>query len=343
MRLEANRAVGAVLMALGKFRSARPLEIAVSAAVIAAMFLFVDMGKVVGIILGANLWFFGLAILAYLGTVFAMAYRIRFVLGHLGRKISFWEAFRANWGGLAAADYTPARAGYFVTPFLLEKKSGVALEKGMAAVLGPQIVEFFFKAVGAAAGIMLIVYSSPLAPQNAAFLWAGVALMLAFCMLMWVALFVPAFVLHARRLSFLPFVGEGCDFIVVMQANRGKLGEIFPQIILISVFTVFTKALEWYFFGMAIGISMSTSIPVFLVYMVLQPLVTVFQFVPAPIIAGIGISEAGAVAALGMLGVGAELAVAYSLLVRFGTMIVNVGGVFSLVDFFFPSGGKKEG
>ena len=330
-------------MAIGKLRSVRPLEIVVSLVAIAALFFFVDMGKVVGIILGANPWFFGLALIAYLGTVSAMTYRLKFVLRHLGKEISLWDAFLANWGGLAAADYTPARAGYFITPFLLEKKSGIPLENGMAAVVGPQIVDFFFKAVGAAAGIMLIVYSSPLAPQNAIFLWVGVALMLAFCALMWAALFLPAFVAHARRLSFLPFVKEGCDFIMIMQAHRKKLGEIFPQIILISVFTTFAKTLEWYFFGMAIGMGLVTSIPLFLVYMVLQPLVTVFQFMPAPVIAGIGISEAGAVAALGMLGVGTELAVAYSFLARCGTMLVNAGGVFCIVDFFFPSDGKKKG
>ena len=314
------------------------INIALSAVVLAAILLSVDAQRLFSIIAGADLAMLAAAILTYFCTMLLMSWRIKFILGRLGSKVAFAKAFMANCAGLLASDFTPARAGYFATPFVLEKSSRVPLNRGMAAIVSPQIVEFFLKAVGAACAIMLIFNSLQLA-QATIYLWLGVGVMLAFCAALAALLFVPQALAAARRLSFLPFVEECCGFVASLQKHRNGVGGAFPVIIAISVAVFFLKGLEWYFFGAALGVGFSAGIHPFLVFCVLQPLITVFQFVPFPTVAGLGLSEGGAVASMVLLGVPAEMAVAYSLLVRGATTLADCLGVRELFFVIAPKRG----
>jgi uncharacterized protein (TIRG00374 family) len=330
-------------MAIGKFSGVRPTEIMASIAAVVVLFWFFDIGKIIGLIASADLGFVALALCMYMCTVIAMAYRVQLVVSHLGSKLGFGKALSANWGGLAAADYTPARAGYFITPLLLEKDGGVPADKGMAAIVGPQIVDFFLKAAGAGAAIMLIAYSSSVLGQSVLLLWAGVGAMLGFCIAMALLLFVPKFTAIMKWFSFLPFAPQLIGFVERMQEHRKGLGKVFPQIIAITLATFIFKGLEWMFFGMALGLNFNVPLPQIALYMVLQPFVTLFQFMPSPFIAGIGVAEAGAAAGLPLLGIGVEAAVAYVLLTRIGTMIVNAPGIYPLVHYFFGKRTREEG
>ncbi|MEK7257585.1 MAG: lysylphosphatidylglycerol synthase domain-containing protein, partial [Bacteroidota bacterium] len=180
--------------------------------------------------------------------------------------------------------------------------------------------------------------SFPEFSSSALLLWLGVGVMLAFCAAMGIALFVPAFVGLARKFSFLPFVLQGCDFLESLQRNRRGVARVFPQIIAISLAVFFLKGIEWYLFGLALGIGFSVPAHPFLVFLLLQPLITVFQFAPFPTIAGIGISEGSAVASMSLLGVPVELAVAYTLLVRAGTTMLDLIGIRQAASFVLPKG-----
>ncbi len=326
-------------MAIGKWEGFRPAELLMSLLALLLIFWLVDFGKILRIIYGTNLVLLFFALCAYYSTMLLMTWRIRFILSNLHEKISCLDSYKANMGGVLASDFTPARAGYFITPLLLQKSSDVPLEKGMITIVSPQIAEFFLKASGAAAAIILIAYSSPLLSGNSLFLWAGVGVMLLFCVAMGGALFVPGFVSLVRKFCFLPFVGQLADFLELTQTHGAKVRGIYPVIFAVSVAILLIKGVEWYLFSQSLGIQVDSALPALLIFTLLQPLITVFQFAPFPTVAGLGLAEGSAVAAMGMLGVPAEMAVAYALLIRGGTMLVNSQGVFSLVPFLL---GKKK-
>jgi len=313
----------------------RPVEIVLSLFSLAAIFWLVDVRKLYSTLSGADIYLVIAALSAYFLTMLMMSWRVRFIIDALGKKIGFGKAFFANAAGLLASDFTPARSGYFVVPFLLKKSSGVPLDKGMIAIVSPQIVDFFLKAAGAAAAIILLLYAIPSLSSSAIFLWAGVVAMLAFCVAMFAALFIPSSLHYMRMLSFIPFVSKGCDFIGSLQSHRGKVAGLFPAIAMISLVAFLLKGLEWYFFGLSLGINFSVGIHPFLIFLVLQPLITAFQFAPFPTIAGLGLSEGSAVASMALLGVDVELAVAYVLLVRGATTLLDCIGLGGLIGFFF--------
>lgn len=325
-------------MGIGKWEGFKPAEIILSIIALLAIFWLVDAQRILEIILTTNLLFFATALCAYSATVLVMTFRIRYILANLHDKIGYDGAFWANMGGLLASDFTPARTGYFITPLILSRNSGIPVERGMVAIVSPQIPEFFLKALGAGAAIMMIAYAFPELSGNVAFLWAGVGVMMAFCAAMSVALFVPAFVGLVSRFKFIPFVPEGIEFLTLLQSHREKVKGIFLQIILLSLAIFVLKGFEWYFFGQSLGIAFNADYPALLIFMVLQPLVTVFQFAPIPTVAGLGLAEGSAVASMAILGVPAEVAIAYALLVRGGTVLVNSIGITQIVPFLF----KKE-
>ena len=329
-------------MAIGKWSGFRPVEIVFSLLALVAIFAIVDVRKIYGIILSANLVLFLAGICVYSVTLLIMSYRIRFVLANLGEKIKYADAFASNLGGMLASDFTPARTGYFATPVLLSNNYGIPLDKGVVAIVSPQIAEFFLKAAGASAAILLIASVSPLITQNSILLWGGIGIVLLFCAIMWAALFFPWFVRLVRRFEFLPYVRDVCDFISLLQTYKAKVKKIFPAIFLFSVAIFLTKGVEWWFYGQALGVAFASALPQFLIFLLLQPLVTIFQFVPIPTVAGLGLSEAGAVASMSMLGVPVDLAIVYALLIRAGTSLVNALGIFQVLPFIFKNGASPR-
>jgi uncharacterized protein (TIRG00374 family) len=318
--------------------SFRPLEAIFSLALLAAILWALDIRSIIGIMASADAALVLFALCTYFCTMLLMSHRLRRILSELGEEIRLAPAFTANAAGLLASDFTPARSGYFLTPFVLSKNGGVPVEKGMVAIVSPQIAEFFLKAAGAAAAILLILSSFPEISGSASLLWAGVGVMLAFCAALWAALFSPSAVRLASRLEFLPFVAQGRAFLESLQSHRHRVARIFPWIAAVSVVIFVLKGVEWYFFGLALRIGFAVPVHPFFVFLVLQPLITVFQFVPFPTIAGLGLSEGSAVASMAILGVPVEVSVAYALLVRAGTTLLDCIGIGQLLPFFFRKG-----
>ena len=66
------------------------------------------------------------------------------------------RVLQAHLAGVLLSDLTPARAGYFLTPLLLDRLAGVPEESGFAALVGVQAVSFITKACLAAAAIIFL-------------------------------------------------------------------------------------------------------------------------------------------------------------------------------------------
>jgi len=57
---------------------------------------------------------------------------------------------------MIVGDITPGRSGYFLTPPILKKTSGIPITDGMACIFAPQGIEFILKVGGAAAALIYI-------------------------------------------------------------------------------------------------------------------------------------------------------------------------------------------
>ena len=99
-----------------------------------------------------------------------------------------------------------------------------------------------------------------------------------------------------------------------------------PEIIGLTMICWILKGFEWYFLGLALGI---TYVP-WIAYFLIHPLVTALAFVPITP-AGIGVQEFGIIGILGLLGVPVELAGAFALLARGLLIIEDLVGVPQIV------------
>jgi uncharacterized membrane protein YbhN (UPF0104 family) len=116
------------------------------------------------------------------------------------------------------------------------------------------------------------------------------------------------------------------NFIKIMQQQGQKTIPIIHIIILISIANTIVKGLEWYAFGIAVGINFNLPYDPLVIFIVLQALISALQFVPTPTIAGFGLAEGGAAASMMLLGISAELGVAFLLLNRAITTIIDCIG-----------------
>ena len=314
-----------------KWQGIRPTDILISLLALALILYFIDPAKTLAILLKANPMLVLAGAFFYSLTMLSMGWRLTFILGFVGEKLSLARGFVSNAAGLLASDLTPARSGYFVVPFLLERHDKISLEKGMIAIISPQILDFFLKSVVAVAGIFLILSVQPSLENNALLLFGGAVVMLGFSAAMAVLLFVPKALELAKPLFFFSFAQKIYDFIRTLQANRAKVLPIFPYLFLLSFFNFAVKGAEWYCIGTAIGVQFNTTAlhPV-LIFMMLQALISAFQFMPVPTIAGLGLAEGGAAASMVLLGVEPTLAVAFLLLTRAVTTLMDCIGVGEL-------------
>jgi len=315
-----------------KWKGIQPSDILISLLALALVLYLIDPAKTLAILLKANpVWILAGAFF-YSLTMLSMGWRLSFILSFVGEKLSLARGFISNAAGLLASDLTPARSGYFVVPFLLERHDKIALEKGMIAIISPQILDFFLKAVVAVAGIVFLISVQPSLENNALMLYGGAVVMLGFSVAMAVLLFVPKALELAKPLFFFfPLAQKVYEFIRTLQANRAKVLPIFPYIFLLSFFNFAVKGAEWFCLGTALGITFNTTAlhPV-LIFMMLQALISAFQFVPTPTVAGLGLAEGGAAASMVLLGVEPTLAVAFLLLTRAVTTLMDCIGFAEL-------------
>jgi uncharacterized protein (TIRG00374 family) len=99
-----------------------------------------------------------------------------------------------------------------------------------------------------------------------------------------------------------------------------------PEILALTIVCWILKGFEWYFLGLALGITNVTWLAFFLIH----PLVTALAFVPITP-AGIGVQEFGIIGILGLLGVPVATAGAFALIARGLLILEDLAGVPQIV------------
>jgi hypothetical protein len=287
---------------------------------IAAVIYFLNPTQLVNVFLSIKVEYFFLAILAYVAMNIVNAYRLKTIFNKVGRKIHVKELLLAQFGGMLASDVTPGRSGYLITPFLIKDK--VPVESGFSAIFGIQIIDFFVKIIG---GILAVVYLSYVAKFDAALFWLavfGISIVTAFALIMAFALWSKKAEKVLIMLEKIPFAGKLfkslVDKIETFQHEGKQIKSVYPQLILLTGITWIGKGFEWVFIGMALGINFP-----FYVYMLLQPLITILQFVPiSP--AGLGFQESAGLIVFLLLGITKESAFVFNLLARIVLLLPDI-------------------
>ena len=292
---------------------------------------YVGIGSLVNVLSQMKLEYFAVSFLAYFGINVLFAVRLMRVLKKDGVKMSFGKTLLAQYAGMLTSDVTPGRSGYFLTPVYLRDQK-VPTSKSLSGILGIQTIEFLAKVVGGIGAVVFLVETVPAASWlqfgsfagiNLGFLLAALGIALMFTG----ALVLAAFTWSQRAMSFFDRIANSRFLKRFTGGLMGKLGEYkdssqktrraIPEIALITLACWVLKGFEWYFLGLALGI---TQIP-WLGYFLIHPLVTALAFVPVTP-AGVGVQEFGIIGIFTLLQVDPAVAGVFALLSR-GLLVVE--------------------
>lgn len=308
------------------------LQVIVMVAMFAALLWYVGIEALFNALLTIKVEFLALAFLMYFGINLIFTFRLQRVLGKDQIKTSFGKTLLAQYAGMLTSDVTPGRSGYILTPVYLRDQN-VPASKGLSSILGIQTIEFLVKVAGGAGAVIYLVNFVPtttwdeMFPQmlgvNAGILIAGIGIAL----MLVGAIVLALFTWSKRAISIFDRIANFRYIKRFTGGLMGKLGEYkesshstrsaIPEITVLTLACWILKGLEWWFLGLALGI---TTIP-WIAFFLIHPLVTALAFVPITP-AGAGVQEFGIIGILGLLGIDPGTAAVFALLAR-GILILE--------------------
>jgi glycosyltransferase 2 family protein len=293
-------------------------------------------------LLTINITYLILAFLMYFGINLLFTVRLRRVLAKNGQKTSFGKTLLAQYAGMLTSDVTPGRSGYILTPAYLRDQN-IPTSKSLSTVLGIQTIEFLVKVIGGVGAVIYLVTYVPAATWTRIFPLAifginsGLLIaILGIALMMTGAVLLAAFTWSKRAISIFDKIANSRYLKRFTGGIMGKLGEYkdsshstrsaIPDISVLTFACWILKGFEWWFLGLALGI---TQIP-WIAYFLIHPLVTALAFVPITP-AGAGVQEFGIIGIFGLLGVAAGPAGVFALLARGLLIFEDLVGVPQIV------------
>ena len=318
------------------------LQIIVMVAIFGALLWYVGIGSLYNALLTIKIEYLLLAFLMYFGINLLFTVRLRRVLSKDGVKTSFGKTLLAQYAGMLTSDVTPGRSGYILTPVYLRDQN-VPTSKGLSTVLGIQTIEFLAKVIGGVGAVIyLVTYVPPntwnlLFPQTVAGINVGLIVAgLGIGLMLTGAIVLALFTWSQRAISLFDRIANSRFLKRFTGGLMGKLEEYkessnstrraIPEIAGLTMMCWILKGFEWYFLGLALGI---TNVP-WIAFFLIHPLVTALAFVPITP-AGVGVQEFGIIGILGLLGVAVVPAGAFALLARGLLIFEDLAGIPQIV------------
>jgi uncharacterized protein (TIRG00374 family) len=319
------------------------LQIVVMVTIFAALFWYVGLGSLYHALVNIKPEYLVLAFASYFGINLLFTVRLRRVLAKGGVKTSFGKTLLAQYAGMLTSDVTPGRSGYILTPLYLRDQE-VPTSKSLSGILSIQTIEFLAKVAGGVGAVIFLIKVVPSANWQLFGTFAGVNIGLLVAglgigLMLTGAILLAAITWSQRALSFFNriatsrflkkftggLIGKLDEFKESSQQNRKAI----PEIILVTLACWILKGFEWYFLGLALGITQIPWIGFFLIH----PLVTALAFVPITP-AGAGVQEFGIVGIFGLLIIDPAMAGAigaFAILARGLLVIEDLAGVPQIV------------
>ncbi len=311
------------------------LQVIVMIALIGALLWYVGIESLFQIITQVKIEYLVLAFLAYFGINLLFTVRLRRVLGREGIKTSFGKTLLAQYAGMLTSDITPGKSGYILMPVYL-KDQGVPAPISLSSVLGIQSIDFLAKVLGGTLALVFLVQNSvvPLTTSDFVIISMGIGLMLTGALLLaamsWSRRVISLVERIANHRLLVRFTGGLLGKLEEYADNARKTRKAFPEIIAISAIVWVIKGFEWYFLGLALGITqmggLTSPLVLWLGFFLLHPLVTAMGFIPLTP-SGIGFQEGAIVGVFLLLGIDVNVALAFALLSRVLVITENLIGV----------------
>ena len=293
--------------------------------IIGALLWYVGIDTLVTVLKSTNPFYLLLAFLSYSVINVIFTIRIIRVLQRQGIKATFWKTILAQYAGMLSSDVTPGRSGYILTSVYL-KDQGIETSSSLSCIFGIQSIEFLVKVIGGALALLFLLNQVILTRELFWIASVGIGLMLLGGFALAAIIWFPRTVGLIRRIAGLKLLSRFTAGIM------GKLEEFaeksmntrsaIPEITLFTLLSWIMKGFEWYFLGLAVGITKIGWLGFFL----LHPLDTAFGFVPfTP--SGIGFQEGAIVGVFLLLGVDIRLALVFAILSRALLIVEDLIGV----------------
>jgi uncharacterized protein (TIRG00374 family) len=299
------------------------LQVTVMIAMFAALLWYVGIEALFDALLTIKVEYLALAFLMYFGINLIFTFRLQRVLAKENVKTSFGKTLLAQYAGMLTSDVTPGRSGYILTPVYLSDQK-VPASKGLSAILGIQTIEFLVKVAGGIGALIYLLRFAPAGTWNDTFTLIailGIALMLTGAILLalftWSKKAISIFYRIAKIRFLKRFTGGLICKLEEYKESSHSTRSAIPEIIVLTLGCWILKGFEWWFLGLALGI---TTVP-WIAYFLIHPLVTALAFVPITP-AGAGVQEFGIVGIFALLGVTAGPAGVFALLAR-GILILE--------------------
>ncbi|RLI79603.1 hypothetical protein DRP05_03495 [Archaeoglobales archaeon] len=270
-----------------------------------------------------DLTLFFLSILAYTMLNLTLSFRIAFLIDKMGVKIEYAKALISHLGGMVIGDVTPGRSGYLLTSKILDKFTNCGTDRGLAAIIAPQGVEFVLKALGA---LIAILYFFTKVSLNNEFYYAFlVAILLVF---VGGAVFLILSWTREEKskglIEKIPYARNFSGVFVGFKDSSIKIRSYLLHILILYMIGWLVSGLQWYLIGKSLGMGLD-----YVDFFLLHPLITTLMFVPITP-AGLGIMESGSVLVLYLLGVNPSIALVFSILARLSNLIGDLPGLYAV-------------
>jgi uncharacterized protein (TIRG00374 family) len=322
------------------------VQVAGTVAIFAVLLWYIGIGSLYDALLTIKVEYLALAFLMYFGINIFFTIRLRRVLDKGGVKTSFGKTLLAQYAGMLTSDVTPGRSGYILTPVYLRDQN-VPASKGLSSILGIQTIEFLVKVIGGiGAAIFLIKVvpagnwpSATILGVNVTFfvIGLGIALMLTGALLLaafsWSERAISIFDRLANSRYLKRFTGGIMGKLEEYKDSSQKTRAAIPEIFGLTMVCWVLKGFEWYFLGVALGITISSNFAIaWLGFFLIHPLVTALAFVPITP-AGAGVQEFGIVGIMSLLFVNPATGAigAFAILARGLLIVEDLAGVPQIV------------
>jgi len=306
------------------------IQLMIGLAVLLWLLQLADATKVLTSISTVDPLYLAAATVAFIAASTMIALALFVSLKRIGAKTRISDAILASFSGQLLSDVTPARSGYFLTSFILNRMDGTPNKSGMACVVTTGAMNFFVKAALSLIALAYFVRVLPLNPTIVNALLAGISLLAAggigLLMLLW-GKRLPRIFDNLKKLPvFGKAVGRIVDALNNLQEEAEKVNGSLGLIAFLVLLSILANSTALYFISEALG----SGSPILLDFMLIVPLVSAFNFVPVTI-AGLGIQETSYVVLLVLLGTPLEKAVAFTLINR---LLFTATDTIGLVPLF---------
>jgi len=300
------------------------IQIIIGISIVAFILNKLELDEVMTVLGKTNLTYFILACISYFLLNIVLAFRLSYLLKKIGHNVKYINVFLSHMGGMIVGDITPGRSGYFLTPPIMKKTSGIPITDGMACIFAPQGIEFILKVGGAAAALIFISSFPNVSRDFIIYAMIGALLLFAVGIIMLLLSWQDEKI-SSKFFSKIPFLNNFTGNLSFFKEKSILIKNSLDKILILYLIGWFFAAFQWYFLAKAIGIDIS-----FFAIFLLHPLITILMFVPiSP--AGLGLMEGGVILIFSFFGISSAAAMAFSVLVRINILVVDLIGLKTVI------------